>query len=1082
MKKLFANDFLSLVQHAGRWLFSAVAVGMLLFPGSIQANETAGESTPPQAANNAVVRKTVKGLVKDETGEPLVGVSVIVKGTTTGVTTGVDGTYAIQAASNQTLVFSYIGMNSVEEVVGQRTAIDVVLNADGLEIEAVVAIGYGTSRKVDVTGSVASIGSEAIADALPTSLDQVLQGRAAGVQMTQNSGLPGGGSSIRIRGVNSINSSNEPIIVIDGVIIDGQTGTNTDNALSSINPSDIESIDVLKDASATAIYGSQGANGVIIVTTKRGATGDAKVNFDAYWGVQTMQKYIDMMNLRQFAQLTNENYELRGQDIRDDFADPSKLGEGTDWQRALFQNAFMQNYNLSVSGGTEKLSYMINGGYLDQDGIAAGSSFERYTMRGVVDAQAKKWLKVGLNTSMNYSKQVITVSDNDLINTALQQSPAVESTTPDGNYGGPEDSNFTQSNPLGLAKLIENYNRKAGVRNNLYLDITPIEGLSYRTEFSTDINVTNAYRRVPTYQFGSIINSERSNQQSKQFNLYWAWRNLVTYNKTFNEKHNLNAMVGTEMSSATWEYLEGKRLDGSNSLGDLNAGDSTTATNAGYSGENKFASVFGRLFYSFDERYLITATLRYDGNSRFADGHRWGLFPSVALAWRISNEPFLRDSETLTNLKLRLGYGQVGNSNVTQFAYAAMLATTPTNWGVGQLTSRVPNESLEWETTDSYNIGVDLGLFDNRIELIADAYYKKTNNLLLEMSLPSYLGSQGQGAASAPWANMGEIENKGIEFTLNTVNVETKDFTWRSSLVFSMNRNEILSLNSKTATIDRTLDLSGGKDIVTRTQVGRSVGEFYGYKIAGRINSANDLYDKEGNLKIALPANVPVSESAGVWVGDFIWEDINDDGVIDENDRDFLGSPLPKFTLGFGNTLSYKGWDLSFYFNASYGNKALNWVRRFTDDPRGSSNHTVRTADYARLAVIDESRPADDIYNVYVKSGHSSMPRMSAADVNNNNRLSDRFVEDASYIRLQNLSLSYNFPKKWISKLHLDKLRLYVNVTNVFTLTEYSGYDPEIGTMTGQYANTGQDALTNGIDRGRYPSPRTYTFGVSVGF
>lgn len=1080
MKKLSASNFSSLINGTGRLLVCAAAAGMLLLSGVVRASETAGEFTPPQAANPQKV--VVKGRVLDSTGEPLVGATVFVKGTSTGVNTDVDGNYSISVAANQTLEFSYIGMTSKEELVGTRTVIDVTLDSDGVQLEEVVAIGYGSARKVDVTGSVASIGSDAIAKTVPTSIDQVLQGRAAGVQMTQNSGLPGGGSSIRIRGVNSINSSNEPIVVIDGVIIDAQTGTNTDNALSSINPSDIESLDVLKDASATAIYGAQGANGVIIITTKRGAKGDAKVTFDANWGIQTMAKYLDMMNLREFAQHTNENYTMRGQELRDEFADPSKLSEGTDWQRALFANAFMQNYNLSVSGGSDKISYLVNGGFLDQDGIAAGSSFQRYTVRGVVDAQAKKWLKIGINTSMSYSKQVITVSDNDLIMTALQQSPAVEATTPDGGFGGPDDDNFTQSNPLGLAKLIDNYNKKAGVRNNVYLEFTPIEGLSYRTEFSTDINVTNAYRLVPTYQFGAIINSERSNTQSKQFNTYWAWRNVINYNKTFAEKHALNVMLATEMSSARWEYLEGKRLDGSNSLGDLNAGDSTTATNSGYSGENKFASVFGRLFYAYDERYLVTATLRYDGNSRFADGHRWGLFPAVALAWRISNEPFLRDSETLTNLKLRMGYGQVGNSNVTQFAYAAMLNPTPTNWGVGQLTSRVPNENLEWETTDSYNIGVDLGLFDNRIELIADAYYKKTKNLLLEMSLPSYLGSQGQGAASAPWANMGSIENKGFEFTLNTVNIQKRDFMWRSSVVFSLNRNKILSLNSKTATIDRTLDLSGGKDIVTRTQVGRSIGEFYGYKIKGRINSANDLYDKDGNLKVALPKNVSVDEAAGVWVGDFLWEDITPDGVIDENDRTFLGSALPKFTMGFGNTFTYKGWDLSLYFTGSYGNKALNWVRRYTDDPRGTTNHTRRTADYARLALLDESRPADDIWNVYVKSGHSSMPRMSASDVNNNNRLSDRFVEDASYIRLQNLSLSYSFPKKWISKIHIENLRLYMNITNVFTLTKYSGYDPEIGAMTGQYDNSGQDALTNGIDRGRYPSPRTYTFGLSVGF
>ena len=1030
----------------------------------------------------AQTKQTVTGTVKDSYGEALVGASVSVKGTSTGVMTDVDGKYTLQATSSQTLVFSFIGLKTVNETVGNRKVIDVTMEDEGCMLDDVVAIGYSTVKKRDLTGSVSSVGSEVITKAIVTSLDQVLQGRAAGVQMTQNSGLPGGGSSIRIRGVSSLNSSNEPIVVIDGVVIDAQTGTSTDNALSSINPNDIESMDILKDASATAIYGAQGANGVILITTKRGRAGQTNFNFDGQAGLQTMPKYLDVMNFQEYAEHYNTFAELRGATQRDEYADPSKLAEGTDWQRELFKPAAIQQYNLSVNGGTDVTQYAVSGGYLNQDGIAYGSSFERYNLRANLDVQPRKWVKIGASTAVSYSKQNINSlagSDEGLIQLALKQSPAVSVRSIDGGYGAP-DEQFAQSNPIGLANLLENHNNKAGARSNIYADFFIVDGLDFKTEFSNDLNFTNSYNFTPTYRFGQYYyNSENSRQEQKNFSLYWAWRNLLSYNKTFG-KHTVNAMIAQEMTSSHWEYILAKRLAGPDNLHDINAGDQTTSTTNGSSGDTRFLSFFGRAFYSYDDRYLLTLTLRRDGSSNFADGHQYGWFPSAALAWRISNEEFLKGT-AVNDLKLRLGYGSVGNSNVPAMAWQATLSTVTTNWGNGYLTGRIPNENLSWETTHSFNAGIDFSILRSRINLSVDAYYKLTDNLLMEAVLPAYVGTSGQGSASAPYGNMGSISNKGIEFSLNTINIERKNFNWRTDLVFSLNRNRVEALNTEGGVIDKTYQVSGTNTVVTRTQVGSSIGDFYGYKVIGRINDANDLYDAEGNLKVALPEGVPVGVD-GVWVGDWLFEDINNDGVINEKDRTNIGSPLPLFTGGLGNSFSWKNWDLNIYFTYSVGNKVLNWMRVTMDSPNVTHNKFARVSDYAKIGLIDENGSSDDIWNVYVTDANSTMPRMSGSDQNDNDRISDLYVEDASYLRLQNLSLSYNLPYKALDKMKISSFKITFNVQNLFTLTNYKGYDPEVGMTMDQYSTSGQDALMNGIDTGRYPSPRIYTLGLSIGF
>ncbi|MDT3356659.1 MAG: TonB-dependent receptor [Bacteroidota bacterium] len=1033
----------------------------------------------------AQTRHTVKGAVTDSSGEPIIGAVVVVEGTNNATQTDVTGYYTISAGENEILLFSCLGYQDVRETVGTRGVINVTMPDDATVLEEAVAIGYGTIKKRDLTGSVASVGSDAISRSIPTSVDQALQGRAAGVQMTQNSGLPGGGASIRIRGVNSVNLTSEPIVVIDGVVITASTGSSTDNALSQINPSDIETMDILKDASATAIYGAQGSNGVIIITTKRGKAGMTNVSLDIQTGVQTMPKYLELLDLPKYAEMYNTYAELRSAPLSDDYADPSVLPAGTDWQKELFRPALMQQYNLSVTGGTENATYSITAGYLDQEGIAYGSGFERYSLRINTDINARKWLKIGASLSGSFSKQNVNSlagSDEGLIQVALKQSPAVSARSIDGGYDGPQDSNFTQSNPIGLANLLENHNNKSGVRGNIYADFQILNGLSLKTEVSSDINVVNSYRFVPTYKFGAIYNSENSRTDQKNWSMYYAWRNVLSYIREFHD-HSINAILGQEITSSHWEYLNGRRLHGKDNLHDMHNGDQTTSNTDGLSGDDKIASFFGRVFYSFKDRYLLTATLRYDGSSKFAAGNRWEWYPSMAFAWRVSEEPFFKNNvHAIDNLKLRFGYGSVGNQNVPSMAWQAALRAYPTAaWGNGFLPSRIPNTKLSWESMYSINAGIDLGLFNERISLVLDAYSKSTDNLLMQAILPATLGTSGQGAASAPFINMGKVSNKGIEATLNTINISKKDFSWTSSFVFSYNKNKVVKLNRDDATIDRTYQVSGTNNVVTRTMVGSSVGDFYGYKVIGRIMDANDIYDAEGNIKVALPTTT-INKDTGVWVGDWLFEDVDKNGVIDENDRVNLGSPLPKFTGGLGNTFTWKNWDLNVYLTYSYGNKVMNWLRVTMDNPNSGVNKFARAADYAKIGLIKESGSDDDIWNVYVKSANKWVPRMSAGDVNDNDRVSSLYIEDASYIRLQNLSLAYRLPSKLVEKMKISSMRLSLNIQNLYTFTKYSGYDPEVGMTMEQYSTNGQDALMNGIDTGRYPTPRIFTFGLNIGF
>ena len=735
----------------------------------------------------------------------------------------------------------------------------------------------------------------------------------------------------------------------------------------------------------------------------------------------------------------------------------------------------MTSHNLSITGGSDKATYAISAGYLDQDGIALGSGFKRLSLRGNLDAQVKKWLKAGINFSLADSKQKVGC-DNNIIMNALQQQPSVAVTNADGGFDGPDDV-WMPVNPVAYATIRDNYNKKINFRFNTYLEATLLDGLSFKTELSADYNLNKFYYYEPDYKFGVITNDTRTGRWTKTDTKYWSWRNILTYNKTFAQVHSINVMLGQEMSQSHWETQVSNATGYlSNSTKDPSAGDVSKSSGTGSQSDNSIASFFGRAFYSYDDRYLLTATLRRDGSSKFARGNRWGWFPSAALGWKLSNESFLKDNDVINNLKLRFGWGATGNQNVENWAYMAMLSSKTTPWGVGVLTGNTPNPELKWETTYSTNIGLDLSLFQNRIEFIADVYYKKTKDLLLQLPLPSYLGSAGAGSASNPWANVGSLENKGIELTLNTVNIDKKGFQWRSNFVFSLNRNKVLELDTESASIEKTYSVGSENSVVTRTVVGQPIGQFWGYKVIGRFDKAEDFYykDKEGNVKpVALPAGSSIEEGK-TWIGDYIFADLNNDGVIDNNDCTFIGNPEPKFTYGIGNTFSWKGFDLTIFLSGSYGNDVLNYNRRYIENPRVNSNLLKSAANYAVLERINPDGP-DDFRNLRVANTSTTLPRISASTTNANNRVSDLYIEDGSYLRIQNISLGYTLPKKWVNKLNLQNVKVYANLQNVYTWTNYSGYDPEVGCMYG-------DALMNGLDYGRYPSPRIYTFGLNVSF
>lgn len=1020
--------------------------------------------------------RSISGVVTSaEDGEPLIGASIRVKDTPGKATvTDIDGKYTITAKAGQTLVFSYIGYSTQEAKVGSDYRIDIALKEDPRMLDEVVVVGYGTMKRSDITGSVVSVSANDIKKTVVTSVDQALQGRAAGVQVTQNSGSPGGGISVAIRGTNSLNG-NEPLYVIDGVAVDGQTNGNS-SALSTINPADIVSLEILKDASATAIYGSRASNGVVLVTTKRGQAGKTKISYEGYYATQQIPKRLKTMNLREYAQLYNERVDVLGWGEREEFADPSILGDGTNWQNEIFRSAGMWNHQLSVSGGSENTQFMISGSYTSQDGIAVGSNFERFTGRINVDTKVTNWLHVGAQTSIASTKKNNTIDDNNVILTALRQLPEMPAKNPDGSWGYQENNQLGiyYTNPLADALTRENRNKGLQAMINAYASVDICRGLTARIEYGGTFDYNNSYYYQPVMQLGQFKQTSSSRRGSSN-SRYTSFKQYATYMRDFG-KHGINVMLGHESQESRWENLTAGRSGYIfNSVHDLEVGDPKTATNGSASSSFAIESYYGRINYNFDNRYLLTATLRADGTSTFGPDNRWGWFPSVALAWRMKNESFLKDVEWLNDAKLRLGWGIVGNQNAGSYAYGATMASAATVWGNGFYPGNFANNKLKWEETHSYNVGLDLALFNNRVELIFDAYLKNTDNLLMQAALPAYIS----GVIGSPWVNTGEMRNKGFEFTLNTVNISNRDFSWTSGLTFSLNRNKVLKLYTESTGIQGKIN----NDVFTYTTVGNPVGQFYGYKVIGMFEKESDFYMKDGNGDfildasgnrrfVAIPENKTIDRGTGVWYGDYIYEDINRDGVINEQDRTFLGNPEPTCVIGFNNSITWKGFDFNLFLTASVGNDAYNYLAQEQSDPANRWSTLASVADFAKVGLIDPAgEPTLD--NMHVVNPGSATYRIDQSSSNMNNRTSNVFVEDASYLRIKNLSVGYSLPRSLIGKIGIENLRVYCNIQNLYTFSKYKGYDPEVGSYN-------QSVLLRGVDYARYPSQRMFTFGLNI--
>ena len=1022
--------------------------------------------------------RTVTGIVTSGTdGEALIGVSVQVKERPqAGTITDFEGRYSLQVKSNETIVFSYIGFKQ-QEVKASKTVINVEMEEDSEILDEVVVVGYGTMKRSDLTGSVVSVGEDEIKQSIVTSLDQALQSKAAGVSVTQNSGTPGGGISVSIRGINSLNG-NEPLYVIDGVAISGNNNSNS-SVLSSINPSDVVSMEILKDASATAIYGSRASNGVVLITTKQGQAGKTRISYEGYYGLQQLPKKLGVMNLREYAEYQNLRAEVIGFGERAEFADISLLGEGTDWQGEIFQNASMHNHQLNISGGNDNVKYSISAGYLSQEGIAIGSDFERFSARVNMDNKITKWLATGLRASVAQTTQNNTIDSGNIIRTAIEQLPDTPARNPDGSWGAQAENMYGTyfSNPVAEALMRENYNRGLQMYVDFFTDVTLWKGLVFRAEYAGNYYYSNSYTYTPSYDYGHYVQSSTGSRGANNGS-NWTLKTYLTYNGTFG-KHNVSVMAGHEAQENSYETLYASRDNYLfNTIHELNMGDSSTAKNSSGRGSSAIESYYGRLNYGYDDRYLATFTVRGDGSSSFGPANRWGVFPSMALAWKINNEKFLKGVKWLNNLKLRLGWGLVGNQSASSYAYGVTMASAASIWGTGFYAGNYPNDKLKWEETRAWNAGLDLNLFDNRVEFIFDTYLKNTDNLLMQASLPSYV----TGIINSPWVNAGAMENKGAEFTLNTVNISKKDFTWRTGITISFNKNKITKLYTETAGLSGTVD---GSQTLTYSTVGQPVGQYYGYKVVGMFKEESDFYqrdadgnfllDQNGNrLPVALPENQHIAKDE-VWVGDYIFEDLNGDGVIDEQDRTYLGNPEPKFSYGFNNTFTYKGFDMNIFINGVYGNKLVNLFRQDFTSPMRNSNLLKEATGIAHVELIDPAQP-EEIWNVHVSNPESAtVQRLNTADGNDNNRMSSRFVEDGSYLRIKNISLGYTFPQKWTRKWHIENLRVYMNIQNAFTFTKYKGYDPEVGAYN-------YNVLLRGVDYARYPSQRIYTVGLNLSF
>lgn len=1073
--------------------FAMVSMGNVY---QVQASELHASEVLQQA------KRQIKGKVVDAAGETVIGANVLEKGTTNGVITDIDGNFVLNVSSGATLEISYIGYVTQTIKVTNQTSLHIVLKEDSETLDEVVVVGYGTMKKSDLSGASVSVGEDAIKGSVITNLDQSLQGRAAGVSAVSTSGAPGSSSSIRVRGQATINSNAEPLYVIDGVIVQGGGASGADfglgdalgngsvstiSPLSTINPADIVSMEILKDASATAIYGAQGANGVILITTKRGKAGEAKFTYDGMLAVQRQTKRLDMMNLREFANYYNEFVQVGELDVNGYYADPSILGKGTNWQDAVFQTALQHQHQVSAEGGTEKIKYYVSASYMDQDGTLIGSNFNRYSFRVNLDSQLKSWLKLGLSATYSSTDEDLKLADGEqgIINYSLKTVPDIPIYDIDGNYATIVREGYTNPNPIAMAMMDQVLLNRQKLTGNIFFEVTPIKNLVWHAELGYDISASRGERYKPMVDFGSWTRDSNYSSIQKNSSTFWQLKNYVTYSGMI-DKHNFTAMLGQECWASNYDNISVTNTSlPSDAVHNPALGTATPVIGSGF-GSSAMASFFTRLTYNYDNRYYGTYTYRYDGSSNFGPDNRWAGFHALAGSWRFSNEEFFKPlSGVISNGKLRLGWGQTGNANIGGYLWGTSIVKMSSSLGTGYRPKNIPNTSIKWESQEQWNVGLDLGFIQDRINVVVDWYKKVSNDMLMALQLPSYMGTQGNTSSrlDPPYGNYGSIENAGVEISLNTHPLIGK-FQWDSDFQISFNKNKLKAL-SGTANA-QIVGYGQWNDVVSVSNVGESLYNFYGYVCDGVYQDYEDL--QKSPKPEQYPSNGVFNRKNTVWVGDIKYKDISGpdgkpDGVINEYDKTNLGSPMPKFTFGWTNTFRYKDFDLSIFINGSYGNKVMNYLgMQLTHMNSAWENQLNSVTGRARLEPIDPDKvyPSgqywyDDVTNVRVSNPEAAIPRASIQDPNDNDRISDRYVEDGSYIRLKNITLGYTFPSKLIKKFGINNLRLYANIQNLLTITGYDGYDPEIGGST-------QSTNVYGLDYGRYPSPTVYSFGLNISF
>ncbi len=1023
----------------------------------------------------------VKGKVTDQTsGDPLSGVSVVIKGTRKGTTTDTDGNYELSVPVNATLLFTIVGYGTVERKVDNSGILNVLLGRPDASLNEVVVIGYGSQVKTELTGSVVSVNAKQIQDRTVVSFSEALAGQMAGVQVQQTSAAPGGGITLRIRGTGSITAGNSPLYVVDGVPLDNSV-TNAlaqgqgigeqspVNPLASINPGDIQSIDVLKDASATSIYGSRGSNGVVIITTKMGVMGKPQINLSVTGGYSEIANKIGIMTKEEYAArqtaARNINWVRAGGNasdpnsvrtsqafmIPDEFKNPSSLLTN-DWQDMIYKTAPLQNYQLSASGGTEAVRYYVSGNYVDQRGIALNSGYKKYAFRGNIDAKVSDRISIGFRLAPSFSINSVFsaggISDQGgTVVAALSLPPIYPAYNADGTYATSYalhyDDGSTQNinyyNPVAFAQGIDQKFKQFNTVGSFFTNINIVKNLTFRSSINADINTFNNDKFIPSFigynpSFGSSYTST---------NLSWINENTFTYNNTFAEKHSLNVLAGVTEQKSTFTSTGVTANKFPNDLvPTINAG----IVNSGSSFRSSWSllSLLARATYNYDQKYFLTATVRRDGSSRFGADNKWGSFPSASVAWRISQEKFMAGSGKISELKLRASYGLIGNNQISDYASVGLLNSFNyifgsgdglTNSGLAQV--NIKNSLLGWEKTKQFDLGVDLGLFNNRIFLTADYYNKLTSDLLLDVPVPYTTGFE------TALLNLGQLRNKGFELSIESRNFVGPEFTWSTNFNVSFNANKVEALGSNGSPII-VANRAQENSLTHITAIGEPLGSFYGFVYDGVFKTQAEI-DAYPSLTGTLP-------------GDAKFRDVNGDKVLNQDDRTIIGNNLPDATYGLTNIFAYKNFDLNILLQGVAGLQVINLLKR--------SNYRNIASEFNNYWA-SEAQPGD---------GKTFQPGSSSV----NRNISSWLVEDASFLRIKNLTFGYRFGKNIFGGKAIKNARIYVNIQNLYTFTKYTGYNPDVNTTEGDPFIS--SALTPGIDYGTYPLSRTVSFGLNLGF